>query len=361
MKYVAVLMSVVFVSVMGFWLTNSHDEDQHKPITNDQFPTNAATSQASEAGPAQVKSISAEELSVILAEADTHQEGFAEFIQTVPHSLVDVPAPSPLNLDTEGNLLIDANVKMLFEHYLSAMGEESLENVLIRIKHSLESQLSGLALEEGLLVLEGYIQYRNHLGVMKNDYALTHTHSSFSLAAVKEMQANVKDARLSFFDERAIEGLFSKEDEYNDYMMHRAEIRADSQLSAEEKTAQLADLKDTAPEWILETLSPTERLDALRQTTSARQQDGASTTELYQLREAEFGHEAAERLQTLDIKRAEWQQKVSDYRQELNALLAHVDPSEVDIALVKQVRENYFNAQEMNRIAAIDKIELNIK
>ena len=165
------------------------------------------------------KTTTPEVISNIISDADLDTLGFEAFILNRPYSLKDVPDPSPLGLDQKGMLVIDHRVKNLFEHYLSALGEEPLEKVVLRIKYQLRAQLSGLALDEAIDVLEGYLQYRNHLGIMKNDYAQNHQASDYNLQAVIAMKQAILDSRYSFFEEKVIEGLFSKEDEYDLYMI----------------------------------------------------------------------------------------------------------------------------------------------
>jgi len=306
-----------------------------------------------------VKTTTSEDISNKVSVADINAEGAQEFFDTKPNSLKDVPAPTALGVDIDGKLIIDHRVKTMFEHYLSAMGEESLESVILRIKHDLDQQLNGEALEEGVVLLEGYLQYRNHLGILKNDYAQSHIGDTFDLESVKTMKQSVQEIRYNFFDEQTINGLFSQEDEYDEYMMSRAEITSNTNMSQAEKTEALILLEVYAPSWISQNTQKSDRFASTRSTEQSLRESGATENEVFQMREQTYGVDAANRLKELDLKRQKWKSKLSAYRVELNSLLVGGE-GDIDLQYLNELRSEHFSGPEMNRIKAIDKLELGI-
>lgn len=305
-----------------------------------------------------VKTTSPAVIAEMVARADITLKGFEQFVERKPNSLQDVPSPSPLGLDQNGHLIVDMRVRNLFEHYLSAIGEEDLDSIILRIKYDLSSQLDKNSLDEALEVMTGYLQYRNYLGVLKNDFAADNSDRQYDLDAVRNTKLAARDARISFLSEAAIEGMFAQDDEYDDYMMARARVMADSALSPEEKVQQVAEITSLAPAWIAESYAPSQRFDSVRSQTKLLVDSGAGESEVYALRDQVYGAEAAERLSTLDARRADWQNKVDAYRVELDSLLAGSNLDELGQDVLSSLRAQFFEGPELQRIAAIDKMDL---
>jgi len=307
-----------------------------------------------------VKTTTSEDISNKVSQADVDAEGAQIFFSTKPNSLKDVPAPTALGVDLDGMLIIDHRVKTLFEHYLSAMGEEPLENIILRIKYDLSQQLKGEAFEASIVLFEGYLQYRNQLGILKNDYAQNHTGSSYNLESVKAMKQSVQEMRYSFFDEQAIIGLFSQEDEYDEYMMSRAQITSNSEISQAEKNQALMLIEASAPNWISQNTAKSDYFASSRSTEKSMLINGATDNEMYKMRELNYGVEAANRLKDLDFQRRQWKVKLSAYRVELTALFTEGNVSDIDSQYLDELRKEHFNGFEINRVKAIDKLELGI-
>jgi len=354
----AVLLSVIFF----VFTTNEDDiEVTYAPIADIEIIAESVLTETINETENQAngeKTITPEAITNMVSQADLEAEGFKAFIDIKPSSLSDVPPPSSLGFDQNGLLIIDHRVKSLFEHHLSALGEEPLENVILRIKHSLDTQLSDANLDKAIQLLEGYLQYRNHLGILKNDYAQNHDGSLYTLEAVKEMKQTAHEARYSFFDEDAINGLFSKEDEYDSLMIARAEIASDPLLSKAEKAIEIQQLANSAPEWVKENTAQSDQFANMRKKTQMLYHEGVDDSGLYQFREERYGTEAANRLSALDERRQNWQTKVSAYRVELNSLQMVNSVNESDQTLLNEIRAKYFIGPEMLRIAAIDKMDL---
>lgn len=348
-KFLAVSFSLL--ALCGYFAISSVPETPSSVFTN----TVSETAQAEIRG---VKTLAAEDISELVQQASVEQQAFAKFIATPPASLQDVPAPQ-LRLDSKAIINLDNQLRGLFEHYLAGLGEEPLESVVARIKHDLQAQLSGQALEHSLALLESYLQYRNHLGVIKNDFANSQQDAAFSLAAVREMQQNVRRARLQFFSDQQIASLFSADDDYDDYVLARMEIAANTELGKDEKMHQLAQLDARAPDWIIESNQTANAVTESRQRESALRKTGASDEQVYQQRVANYGVDGAEKLKVLDAQQAQWRARVDSYRIELLSIISSSGVG-VDRQLLSDLRSVYFQGPELTRIAALDWLELGV-
>ena len=96
----------------------------------------------------------------------------------------------------------------------------------------------------------------------------------------------------------------------------------------------------------------------LNRTLEEQQQDAAGR---FAARAALLDVAAAERLQALDERRAQWDQRYQAYRQELAAIdNAALDATDRESG-IEQLRLRYFSAQESARVAALDRIRYGAK
>ena len=72
-----------------------------------------------------------------------------DFDKPLPKSLEGIDLNIALPLDSLGNLIVGMELRDLFELYLSATGEEELDDILLRIQYALAQQLTAPALEQG--------------------------------------------------------------------------------------------------------------------------------------------------------------------------------------------------------------------
>ncbi|GEM_PF-362378 len=362
-RWVIGLSSSAMIGLFIFSLLNPTETDEALDAYNlskvkPQEGADSVAPVSKNNGAPQVKTVTHNEISSLVAQADISLEGFEEFVARKPNSLQDVPPPSRLGLDQNGKLIVDMRVRNLFEHYLSAVGEEELDSIILRIKYDLSTQLEGDSLAQALALMSGYLQYRNHLGVLKNDFAANHLGSQYDLGAVRDMQLAVRSARLSFFSVEAIDGMFAQDDQYDDYMMARTTIMADASLSPQEKNYRMAEINSQAPKWISESYAPSEQLESIRTQAKLLRESGVDSAEIYALRDATYGAAAAERLEALDQRRANWEARVDAYRVELDSLLAGTHIGALDHDALLSLRAQFFNGPELQRIAAVDKMDL---
>jgi lipase chaperone LimK len=125
----------------------------------------------------------------------------------LPASLQGVDTNIQLSNDASGSLIVNQALRDMFEVYLSAHGEESLEAIILRIQNTLTDQLQNPALEQALTLLDSYIAYRQAL-VELEAYINEKSDLLSQVELFKVRQAKVKTLRDQYFDEAAYEGFF---------------------------------------------------------------------------------------------------------------------------------------------------------
>lgn len=279
------------------------------------------------------------------------------FYATPPASLTDSPAPAALQMTESGELIINKRIRKLFEHYLTAIGEEPLENIIARIKHAMDAQLDPDAYAEAETLLEGYLQFRNNSGEIINRYNEEAIADADKLALLIEMKQAVRESRSDYLPREAIDSFFAEEDAYDEYMMGKASILKNQSLSEAEREQQLQLLELETPPSVIASDNASRQVSSLRQQESRLRDKGAGDDAINALRERELGAESAERLARLDQKRREWNNRINNYRKELRVLeSAEEYPPEEKARLIEQLRAQHFNEQETIRVRALDNI-----
>lgn len=279
---------------------------------------------------------------------------YAEYAIVLPTSLRNTPMPEHLDINDDGSLIINKKILHLFEFYLSAMGEESIEVIITRIKSNLREQLTAQALDEALHILEGYLQYRNEITALKQAYNQAIGANDYSLEHVINARDELIEARWRFLSKDVIAAFFAQEDDYENYMLGIASITKDNSLSKEQKDNAISLLNTQAPSWLIEQQKSANQLNEYRQHHSELISQGASENEIRAFREQEFSIDASDRLSTLDAQRLLWQQRLSEYRVELATILAIEPDRQAQQAMVDELRSRHFNAQETRRVNALD-------
>lgn len=281
-----------------------------------------------------------------------------EYIQHLPTSLLNTPLPQRLDINEDGSLRINKKILHLFEFYLSAIGEEPLERIIARINHNLTEQLTAQALTEALDILDGYLQFRNAITAIKQEHNQMASDDYASFEHIIISRNELIATRWRFLSEEVIAAFFEQEDQYEHYMFSLVEIRRNHNLSDEQKSDAISALNTQSPDWLIKQQSTANKLNVYRQKYYDMVQQGASDNELNMLREQEFNAQAADRLSALDTKREQWQQRINEYRIELATLVSIEPDNQAQQELIKALRNQHFNAQEIRRIRALDSRDL---
>lgn len=300
------------------------------------------------------KSVSPEAMLDIINK-DISDKDIKSLINTLPSSLSDASPPSKLDVDAEGNLIINMKIKHLFEFYLTAIGEENLDIIILRIKESLKSQLKDQSLITANEILEGYLQYRNNIANIKNQYTESHDSEEFSMTLIKNMKDEIIQSRSAFLSQEVSEVFFTHEDEYDIYMMSRIEIGGNSNYSAEYKLELIQDLEDQAPSWITSASKRSNIVAINRLNELNLIKEGASESDIYDYRVSTFGQEIADKKNELDIKRNNWKNKINLHKKSVQRIMESDQYTESEKStLINNLRDDNFQGSEKRRAIALD-------
>ena len=273
-----------------------------------------------------------------------------DFDKPLPKSLEGIDLNIALPLDSLGNLIVGMELRDLFELYLSATGEEELDDILLRIQYALAQQLTAPALEQGYDALKRFIDYKIELANLEKQPRNNMLSELENIRQQKEILAAIQQ---EYFIPIENDALFAAETEYDAFMLEHLTIQQNEQLSAEEKQHQVEALERSLPEDIRAGRSKAMAPAKLYQQAEVMKADGKSATEIYQMRAQSLGEEAATALAQLDQQRDQWQQRLGAFNSEYHSISASGLSKQDQETAVKALLARNFDTTESIRVRAL--------
>ena len=268
----------------------------------------------------------------------------------LPKSLEGIDLNIALPLDRNGNLIVGMELRDLFELYLSAMGEEELDDILLRIQHALAQQLTSPALEQGYDALKRFIDYKVELANLEKQPLDNNLSELENIRRQKEVLAAIQQ---EYFSPIESDALFAAETEYDAFMLTHLTIQQNEQLSAEEKQHQVEALEMSLPEGIRAGRESAMAPAKMYQQAKAMKAEGKTSAEIYQMRAQSLGEEAATALAQLDQQRDQWQQRLGVFNSEYESISASGLSETDQQSAVKALLARDFDATESIRVRAL--------
>jgi lipase chaperone LimK len=216
----------------------------------------------------------------------------------LPASLAGVSHGIVLATDSRGHLILDDGLVRLFDFYLSVLGEEDIQHVLVRIHRELSTQLREPALAQARDILRRYVDYK--LALAGVDAQASPRDDAAYVQALADRLDRVHQLRLSHFTQTEITAFFGLEDAEDDYMTQRLAITHDRQSGPLEKQQQLDALENRLPEDLRAMRKRVTRDSDVYADVQKMRAEGASTEAIHQYRARELGEDAATALARLD-------------------------------------------------------------
>lgn len=302
------------------------------------------------------------------ADATTYDTDLAEARQQPPSKLVDgssdrnIPQGQPSSLvgtsepsgwaktDRLGNLIPTDELRHLFEYYLSALGEETLPQLVARIRRAL-SALEEPGREQALDTLGRYLDYKLALSDLEAAYGDA---SASGPNEIERRMAEVHALRRTWMDADTAKAFFADDEAIDRHQIEKLSIGRDESLTEQQREEALAAAEMALPEPVRQARQETRKFSQYEQ---AREELANDPEALRALRQKEFGTEATERLEGLDAEQKDWSRRWQTYAKERDALdesgLAAPEREES----LSRLREKYFSEAERIRAKALDSIQ----
>lgn len=302
------------------------------------------------------------------ADIKTNDADFSTGHQQPPSKLVGesaeltVPGQPPASLagttepggwaktDRFGNLVPTGDLRQLFEYYLSALGEETLSQLVARIRLAL-SVLEEPARGQALDTLGRYLDYKLALSDLEAAYGEA---GASEPAEIERRMLEIHALRRTWMDAATAEAFFADEETIDRFQLKKRSIGKDSSLTEQQREEALAEAEMALPEPVRKARQDTRKFSRYEQARAAMANDPEA---LRAWRRQEFGDEAAEKLEGLDAEQKDWNRRWQSYAEEREALEASgLAEPEREEGLTR-LREKYFSESERVRAQALDSIQ----
>lgn len=243
-------------------------------------------------------------------------------------------------------------LKRLFDYYLSAVGEQSIDAITAQIGSDLDRRLPAPQARKAQRLLALYIAFKRALVELDSKPAL----AGNGVQAIRKRMQAMQDVRGRYFSEEEIQGMFGFEDAYDLDAIARLEVSQDPALSAQQKQRELAALDAAMPAVLRAEREASNVVVRIEQQAQDMRSKGASEDDIYRMRAKELDPQAAARLAEVDRDEAVWKSRIARYLDARGKLLkasANATESERQASLM-QLQNSHFNADERPRLMAYE-------
>ena len=243
-------------------------------------------------------------------------------------------------------------LKRLFDYYLSAVGEQSVETITLQIRSELDRRLPPEQAQKAQRLLGLYIAFKRELVRVESQPQL----AGNGLQAIRGRFLAMQDMRARYFSAEESEGMFGFDDSYDMDAIARLEVSQNPALSAEQKKQQLAALDAALPEQLRKEREATSMVVRLEQQAQELRAKGGSEDDVYRMRAKELDPQAAARLADVDREEAAWKGRIARYQEARGKLLqslVNASTSEREASLA-QLQQSAFTEAERPRLRAYE-------
>ena len=263
----------------------------------------------------------------------------------LPGSLEGTEPDGAIRADDAGHLVIDLELRRLFDHFLIATGEEPLAAIRARIVAVLHARLPATAEAEAIAILDRYLAYR--------DAARQLSPPADPRAGLGQLH----DLRARMFTPEVARAFFADEEAATYAALDRRDALLGPAQSPAERERRIAEIDARLPPAVREARAAASAPIDQMNREAAMRAAGASDGQIAAARTAAFGPEAAARLAELDRSRAAWDARLARFRAARAQLLA--DPGLDDAERTRRIAEllaSAFSPEERIRVEALDRI-----
>lgn len=296
----------------------------------------------------------AEKVSNVRHQADQRQK----VVQPLSaRSLSGTEIDGRLKVDENGALLIDREVRHVFEYFLSVLGEASLEDIVQAFEAHAYESLPKTAASEAVELLYDYLDTKVALadameGVSFSIGLLDKSESIDELSRFFDMRRQVRQVHLG---QVVASAFYGDEDAYDHYQIEKARLNLNGTLNDAEKYDHLTLLENEllSPE-LAANMQRKRAITGLLHDVDTLRAKGASESDIFAVRQKALGQEYALRMRSLDHERQQWQARLESYKGLRDGILSSGLSTDDQQAAIDEMQNSMFSATEKLRLKAYD-------
>lgn len=278
------------------------------------------------------------------------QSRTVEVPERLPSSLAGTSVPGGwAQVDAAGDLVPTSALRQMFEYYLSALGEESLEQLVARIERTLLA-LSEPARSQAMDTLGAYLDYKLAVSDLEAGYG---SPSQLEAAEMRRRMDEIQALRRTWLDSATADAFFARDEAIDRFQVEKLRISQDETLSEAQRQQALEQAEAALPEPLRKARRETRRFAEYEQ---ARLELADDPEALREWRAKAFGAETAQRLEALEQEQANWDRRWQAYSDERAALLSSGLAGPELQEAIDRLRRQHFTEVERVRAQALDSI-----
>ncbi|MFT7185308.1 MAG: lipase chaperone LimK [Pseudohongiellaceae bacterium] len=170
-------------------------------------------------------------------------------------SLEGTDIDGQLKSDTSGNLIIDLEVRDLFDYFLNTVGEVTPEIALAEIRKLAEGSLPESAVEQAMKILDEYLLYKKTAIELMSQSMIPADQQTkqYQIEMLESTFEQMKSIRRQTMSADTVTAFFELEEAYGEYTLASIKVQHDDALSVDEKIAMQAFYREQLPEIIQKT------------------------------------------------------------------------------------------------------------
>ncbi len=252
--------------------------------------------------------------------------------------------------EAQGELVVNAELRLMFDYYLAATGEKSLAEIRKEIEKVLDQRLRPHAAAQAKQLLARYLQYKTALFDSEKQLGQQVQSATMMATAMRARWQAMQNLRLQYFSAKESQAMFGFDDAYDLDAIARLEIANNRALTEAEKQARLRTLDENLPADLKEAKNAPLQVIRLEEQANAMRNQGASEDDVYRMRAAAISPDAANRLAQVDREEADWKSRIQRYLNERRSLLS-LGLNEIQLSQsMQELRNRYFSTQEQLRL-----------
>lgn len=266
-------------------------------------------------------------------------------VPDLPTSLQGTESDGSVTLDASGRLVPDLSLRRLFDHFLSSIGERSIDQIRALLAARLDQITTPDGKRQAQEVFERYLRYLE---------AVDGSAARLQELPLRERLAMLRDLRRQHLGNEMAGAFFGDEEAYQQFTLDTRELADDATLSADERAARQRELTAALPEAVRLPMLEQQRVESDLADAQAIETLASDADERHRLRVQRYGEEAAARMELLDRERAAWDARVAAYQAERTRVAA-LDAARRQAALDEYLARN-FNEAEQRRIRSLQDV-----
>lgn len=294
----------------------------------------------------------AQENSVKISPLDQYRA----YLANRPLYLQNTEIPANFTLDERGNLVINSDIRDIFDYFLLMKGDLSDKQIELIIAGYIETELQEPARSQATTLLSHYRDYLQRYAEWRHESGAEFGGQADS-TTLRETLQQLHSLRIDALGEAVESSFFGEEEQTNNAYLD-AKI-AMTQTNGDEQARKqiIENLREALPDDVRQAQDAAMMQVTLSEKVNAMKAAGASADQIEKERTALVGVEASQRLAALDDERKTWDQKRAAYKEFRTQHPEIDDMTQESMVAVPALTNLSLSPQDLMRMKALDRID----